>query len=489
MGQEGNDGETVDMIEHCSMTCRKFILVMLVSSMMLFSTASTSQSTTMPQATVAHGVLPYYQTDSAVSNVGQSYSLNTVISSISANKAPAPREERVLVLRAQLSDELFSVSINAMRTLFKDSVKAYYDEVSYGQLSMNTSFVNNNYTLVHSEVYYSFNIEGLIIDTLTAAKNDVAALGGYSAFSHIIIVHSGTDKAVTHLSSDIGSEFVYGNGAPLLNVGGVNIMNACIVSQYDPLGVVVHELGHSQGLPDLYSYQAEDLSTSDTFVGAWDLMATGSWNPNGQGTSPSHLTTWCKIKLHWINSTQIVNISQLDIQSGHNVTVFLDPQELSDQNLAIRILLNNGTYYLIEDRQKIGYDSSIPGSGVLILFCDDSKASGDGPARVVSAHPPSLGYDAPFNLGWFAEDFYGNSALNIGIKVLNKWDNGTFKVIVGPYAAIYNTPTEYKDISVPVIAGVAIIAVISVVAVLVYIRRGRQKTQADYQGATVIKIS
>lgn len=479
---------------------KRLMILVLFSTILLFLAASISQIRPQPQISIAHSIGANIRNDLAATSTGPSYSPNKEPSPISDDRAPTPQEEKVLVLRAKLSDKLFDVNINTMRTLFTDTVKGYYDEVSYNQVFLNITYLANNYTLTRTEAYYGeysvsggreidLHVEDLVFDTLTAAKNDVTALGGYSIFKHIIVVHSGTDEAATGQPNDITSQFIYRDHSTLLTIGGVNIMNACIVSENDPLGVVVHELGHSMGLPDLYSYQASDSGLSDTFVGAWDLMATGSWNPSGQGTSPSHPTTWCKIQLHWIKPTQIVNISQSDIQNGHNVTVFLDPQESSDQNLATRILLNNGTYYLIEDRQKIGYDGSIPGSGVLILFCDDSKASGDGPAKVVSAHPPSKGSDAPFNLGWFAQDFYGNSALNIGVKVLNKWDNGTFKVIVGPYAAVYNTPTEYKDISVPVIAGVSIIAVISVVAVLVYIRRGRQKSRSDYQGATVIKIS
>jgi M6 family metalloprotease-like protein len=473
----------------CNMTSTKFFLIMLVSAIMIFSTALASQGTPNAQIAAADDIWHHSQTNFTATNAGSSYSPDLTVSSIVTNRAPAPREEKVLVLRAQLSGKLFSVDINFMRTLFKDSVKAYYNETSYGQVFMNTTFIINNYTLVNIESYYSANkIEELVNETLTAAKNNIAALGGYSVFRHIIIVHSGTDKAVTHLSSDISSEFVFRNGLPLMQVGGVSIMNACIVSQYDPLGVVVHELGHSQGLPDLYSYQAEDLSTTDTFVGAWDLMATGSWSPNGQGTSPSHLTTWCKIRLHWINSTQVVTISQSNIQSGANKTVFLDPQELSGQDLAIKISLNNGTYFLIEDRQKIGYDGSIPVSGVLILFCDDSKPSGYGPAKIVSAHPPSVGADAAFNVGYFVDDFYGNPTLNIGVKILNKWDNGTFKVLVGRYNSVYSAPTEYKDTTIPVIFGIAIIAVISIVAVLVYVKRGRRRVQTGYQEITVIKV-
>jgi hypothetical protein len=303
-------------------------------------------------------------------------------------------------------------------------------------------------------------------------------------------VHSGTDRAVTQSPTDIGSEFINGTSGSLFEIGGVNIMNACIVSQYDPLGVVVHELGHSQGLPDLYSYQAEtqEPPEGDVFVGAWDLMATGAWSPNNQGTSPCYMTTWCKIKLGWINAAHIVSTSQSAIQSGANETVFLDPQETLGQNLAIRIMLNNGTYFLIEDRQAIGYDTSIPASGILILFCDDSQPTGYGPVKVMSAHPPDLGADAVFNVGFLAKDFYSDPTLNIGVKVLDKWDNGTFKVLVGQLNSTNNAPTEYKDVTVPVIFGIAIIAVISMVSVTVYAKKGRRKSQAGQQ-IPVIKLS
>jgi M6 family metalloprotease-like protein len=487
-----NERKTRDMTAPRRATFKKLSLVILVSAIILFSITSFSAGTLSSQGIPTNGIWPYYQTDSALNNAGRSYSPNIATPSMSTSRAPSPRNERVLVLRAQFADEPFG-NINTMRTLFVNSVEAYYYNVSYGQVYMNTTFVSNNYTMTYNEAYYSANIENLVSEVLTDANSDVATLGGYSAFKHIIIVHSGTDYAVTHASTDIGSEFVFSGekGQPLVTIPPYSIMNACVVSQYDPLGVIVHELGHSQGLPDLYSYQAEHVEppTSDPFVGAWDLMATGAWNPNGQGTVPSELSVWCKIQLHWISSTQIVNISQSDVQSGVNKTVFLDPQELPGQNLAIRILLSNGTYFLLEDRQQIAYDAAIPASGVLIWFCNDSEPSGYGPARVVSAHPPDLGSDAAFNVGFFANDFYGNPILNIGVKVLNRFSNGTFKVLVGQYNSVYNTPTEYKDMTIPVIFGVAIIAVLSAVSVIVYIKKGRRSTKVNSQEPTVIRIS
>jgi M6 family metalloprotease-like protein len=476
-----------------SITRRKgFILIAIVLTIVIFSTGFISQDAYVPQAAAAQGAFPSDRIDVGTSNTTTSNSVNFSTSTIGANKAPAPKVEKVLVLRAQLNGSIFTTNSKDMSALFENSVRDYYSDDSYNQVLMNVSYVPNNYTLPYSELYYSAptNLVDLVRDTLTAAQNDVSRLGGYSSFRHLIIVHSGPDRAATLLPSDIGSEFVNSSSGPLVVIDGVNIENACIVSEEDPLGVVVHELGHSQGLPDLYSYQAEteEPPESDPFVGSWDLMATGAWSPNGQGTSPCYMTTWCKIDLGWIDSTHIASISQSEIQSGANETVLLDPQEVMGPILAIKILLTNGTYFLIEDRQPIGYDASIPASGVLILFCDDSKPTGDGPVRVVSASPPDLGPDAVFNVGFFAKDFYGSLSLNIGVKVLNKWNNGTFKVLVGQYNSVYNAPVEYVDMTVPVIIGVAIVAVISIVSIAVYVKRGRRMGQASRQEVTGIRI-
>jgi hypothetical protein len=100
-----------------------------------------------------------------------------------------------------------------------------------------------------------------------------------------------------------------------------------------------------------------------------------------------------------------------------------------------------------------------------------------------------VGADAAFNVGFFVSDFYGNPTLNIGVKILNKWDNGTFKVLVGQYSSVQSAPIEYRDTTIPVISGIAIIAVISIVAILVYVKRGRRRVQTGYQEITVIKVS
>ena len=60
------------------------------------------------------------------------------------------------------------------------------------------------------------------------------------------------------------------------------------------MGVYAHEFGHILGLPDLYDYGYESEG-----VGAWTVMAGGSWAryPNYlqyNGNTPVHLDAWDK---------------------------------------------------------------------------------------------------------------------------------------------------------------------------------------------------
>ena len=66
----------------------------------------------------------------------------------------------------------------------------------------------------------------------------------------------------------------------------------------------------------------------------------------------------------------------------------------------VKIPLTANTYYLIENRQKAGYDSVLPSSGVLIYYVDETILVGQGILKVVDANsniPEFKG--APFDIG------------------------------------------------------------------------------------------
>ena len=59
------------------------------------------------------------------------------------------------------------------------------------------------------------------------------------------------------------------------------------------MSVIVHEIGHYLGLPDLYDETFEGKG-----LGAYDFMSQ-SWGIDGSGMYPPNLSAWSKVFLGW----------------------------------------------------------------------------------------------------------------------------------------------------------------------------------------------
>ena len=99
---------------------------------------------------------------------------------------------------------------------------------------------------------------------------------------------------------------------------------------------------------------------------------------------PPGLSSFTKIRLGWISSDQVVSINP-----GETRHVMLSPLEKSGDVLAIKIPLGAGYYYLVENRQPIGFDRVLPDSGILVLKVDPNAMEGFGTVRVMDADPDS----------------------------------------------------------------------------------------------------
>jgi M6 family metalloprotease-like protein len=246
----------------------------------------------------------------------------------------------------------------------------------------------------------------LVSDSLQAAYNAGVDLASYK---FAIVVHSGNDEAMTHIASDIHSFTIPGyvfNPAPLISYK----ISTSVVAESDPTGVYCHEAGHLLGLPDLYDLTGQ-IDPSNNFLGYWEIMALGEWNPNNgnplqprPGTYPSHHSIWSKIQLGFVPSSRVAVV-----QPGQSANLTLQNLESStsgDQSIKIPIAANQDgslTYYLAEMRAKIGtYDqylpfpSDYPGAGILIYKVNESIPAGHGSIRLVDAHPGGDLNDAPF---------------------------------------------------------------------------------------------
>jgi len=139
------------------------------------------------------------------------------------------------------------------------------------------------------------------------------------------------------------------------------------------VGVLCHEFFHTLGAPDLYHYTSNGISPA----GSWDIMESDQ-NP------PQHMTAFMKWKYgDWISSVPTISLGQ---------QYTLNPLTSSTGN-CFRINSNNpNQYYMVEFRKKTGtYESSIPGSGMLIYRIDTTAGDGnaDGPPDELYIYRPN----------------------------------------------------------------------------------------------------
>ena len=126
------------------------------------------------------------------------------------------------------------------------------------------------------------------------------------------------------------------------------------------ISVISHEYGHALGLPDLY-----DGSRNTWGIGYWGLMGYGAWGAGGiTPESPAHLCAWSKIQLGWIDPVNI---------DANNLSVEIPAVET---NPVAYTIWRNGSpgdeYFILENRQQIGFDTPAPGHGLLIWHFNDN---------------------------------------------------------------------------------------------------------------------
>jgi hypothetical protein len=120
------------------------------------------------------------------------------------------------------------------------------------------------------------------------------------------------------------------------------------------ISVICHEYGHVLGLPDFY-----DGSRYTWGIGYWGLMGYGAWGAGGNTPgSPAHLCAWSKIDLGWVDPINV---------TGNMFDIELPPIEIEPVVYKIwRDGNPQNQYFLLENRQQIGFDTPAPGHGLLI---------------------------------------------------------------------------------------------------------------------------
>ncbi|HDK81771.1 MAG TPA: M6 family metalloprotease domain-containing protein, partial [Nitrospirae bacterium] len=327
-------------------------------------------------------------------------------SAVSQRVVPPTGTANVPVILINFNGTSYTYSSGDFDTLLfgtgSKSMKDYYDEVSYGNFSVSAgiSGIAGWYTAANIHDYYGTNVScsgttydqhvaELVIEAVNAADSAGFNFDPYDqdndCYVDIVgIVHQGTGEETGGPSTDIWSHSWNlksalsfcgdGTGAVTTNANcSANPTEKIKVNDYiimpelydtsptqSTIGVFAHEYGHALGLPDLYD---TDWPTDSSGIGDWGVMASGSWNAVVlSGDTPAHTSAWSKYFLGWVTPTQVITTltnEQIDAASG-NSDVY---QLLNGTSTA-------GEYFLVENRQRTGFDAGLPGDGLLIWHID-----------------------------------------------------------------------------------------------------------------------
>ncbi|MCE5273344.1 M6 family metalloprotease domain-containing protein [bacterium] len=138
--------------------------------------------------------------------------------------------------------------------------------------------------------------------------------------------------------------------------------------QIQPIGTLCHEFGHLLGLTDLYD-RTDDTKEPDfrssEGIGQWGLMGSGNYGATGDNPGkPVQMCAWNKIQLGWLSPTVVTADGQVSLAQVETTPAALKIWE--DPFHSFR-------YFLIENREAVGFDSEIPSSGLLIYHVDESR--------------------------------------------------------------------------------------------------------------------
>lgn len=124
------------------------------------------------------------------------------------------------------------------------------------------------------------------------------------------------------------------------------------------IGTICHEFSHCLGLPDLYPLTTDE-SAPFSVVDEWDLMDGGNYT--GRGWCPPNYSAMERMLLGWHQPREL---------TGPASVRGMLPVAGGGESFLIRNAANADEYYLLENRQRTGWDYGLPGEGLLVAHVD-----------------------------------------------------------------------------------------------------------------------
>ncbi len=209
---------------------------------------------------------------------------------------------------------------------------------------------------------------GLAADVLRNALEGVDLspydLNGDSWVDRVLLLHTANAQEDSGGSGTIWSHF---GALPVpVVVGDMRFDHYTIASFDSGLGTIMHEMLHQMGAIDLYDVHGLGTGEDWNGVGDWDVMASGNWNGNGRTPALPSLAS-----LDLIGADRITEV----VMGTYAQSYILKP--LSNRGTGLEIALAPDERLLMSYRADNGFDSKLPGAGLLVTIQDESVGAID----------------------------------------------------------------------------------------------------------------
>ena len=141
----------------------------------------------------------------------------------------------------------------------------------------------------------------------------------------------------------------------------------------DGIGAACHEFSHCLGLPDMYNTSAGSANAMLN----WDVMCQGSYNEFGR--TPAGFTAYERMYSGWLTPVELKEKTAIKA---------MKPLAKNQEAYIIYNDSHPDEFYMLENRQLVGFDAGLSGHGLLITHIDydhDKWASND--VNVNTTHP------------------------------------------------------------------------------------------------------
>lgn len=310
------------------------------------------------------------------------------------NKMSYKGNKRCLILLVEFSDKAFSMDDplafykrvanekGFKEGKFKGSVSDYFSAQSNGQFNIdfdvvgpyklgNVASYGANVNDADGNRLYDKNPQGMINAACQAAVSDGVDFSPYDwdgdgNVEMVYVIYAGEGEATGG-----GDDTIWPHKSQLFPSAKCGDKRVSVYACSNELssktaiagiGTICHEFSHCLGYPDAYDTQYNGFYG----MGSWDLMCQGSYN--GNQFVPAGYTAYEKWVAGWIDPVVLhdhANYSDIKpVADGGDAYIFYNPGDKDE-------------YYIIENRQKKGWDAQLAGSGILVNHITYDRSAWD----------------------------------------------------------------------------------------------------------------